>query len=34
MNGIEKYIKENVEEFDVAPVPEGSRNAFLEKVKR
>ena len=33
MNGIEKYIKENIEEFDVAPVPEGSKAIFLEKVK-
>lgn len=33
MNGIEKYIKENIDEFDVAPVPEGSRNAFLQKVQ-
>ena len=33
MNGIEKYIKENIEEFDAAPVPEGSRNAFLQKVR-
>lgn len=33
MSGIEKYIKENIGEFDVYPVPEGSRNAFLEKVK-
>ena len=33
MNGIEKYIKENIEEFDVVPVPEGSRNVFLQKVR-
>ena len=33
MNGIEKYIKEHIEEFDAAPVPEGSRNAFLQKVR-
>ena len=33
MNGIEKYIKENIEEFDLVPVPEGSRNAFLQKVR-
>ena len=33
MNGIEKYIKENIDEFDAAPVPEGSRKAFLQKVK-
>lgn len=33
MNGIEKYIRDNIGEFDVAPVPEGSRNAFLRKVK-
>ena len=33
MKGIEKYIKENIEEFDVVPVPEGSRNVFLQKVR-
>ena len=33
MNGIEKYIKENIEEFDVVPVPERSRNVFLQKVR-
>ena len=33
MNGIEKYIKENIEEFYVVPVPEGSRNVFLQKVR-
>ncbi len=33
MSGIEKYIKENIGEFDAYPVPEGSRNAFLKKVK-
>lgn len=33
MSGIEKYIKENIGEFDAYPVPKGSRNAFLEKVK-
>jgi hypothetical protein len=33
MNGIEKYIKENIEEFDVAPLPEGSRKSFLQKVE-
>ena len=33
MNGIEKYIRENIEEFDVTPVPDGSRKAFLQKVK-
>ena len=33
MKGIEKYIKENIEEFDAAPVPEGSRNVFLQKVR-
>ena len=33
MNGIEKYIKENIEKFDLAPVPEGSRNVFLQKVR-
>ena len=33
MKGIEKYIKENIEEFDLAPVPEGSRNVFLQKVR-
>ena len=33
MKGIEKYIKENIEEFDLAHVPEGSRAIFLEKVK-
>ena len=33
MNGIEKYIKENIGESDVVPVPEGSRNAFMRKVE-
>ncbi len=33
MNGIEKYIRDNIGEFDVAPVPYGSRKAFLQKVK-
>jgi hypothetical protein len=33
MKGIEKYIKENIEKFDLAPVPEGSRNVFLQKVR-
>ena len=33
MSGIEMYIKENIGEFDAYPVPEGSRNAFLKKVK-
>ncbi|MBO5815960.1 MAG: hypothetical protein J6R30_07610 [Bacteroidales bacterium] len=33
MNGIEKYIKENIGKFDVASLPEGSRNSFLQKVK-
>ena len=33
MNGIEKYIRENIEEFDVACVPEGSREIFMQKVK-
>ena len=32
MNGIEKYIKENIDEFDVIPVPEGSRTVFLKKL--
>lgn len=33
MNGIEKYIRENIEKFDVACVPEGSREIFMQKVK-
>lgn len=33
MSGIEKYIRENIEDFDAYPVPEGSREAFLKKVK-
>ena len=33
MNGIEKYIKENIGQSDVVPVPEGSRNAFMRKVE-
>ena len=32
MNGIEKYIRENIGEFDAAPVPEGSKDAFLQKI--
>lgn len=33
MSGIEKYIRENIEAFDAYPAPEGSREAFLKKVK-
>ncbi|MBQ2874731.1 MAG: hypothetical protein IJE85_05485 [Bacteroidales bacterium] len=33
MSGIEKYIRENIEAFDAYPAPEGSRKAFLKKVK-
>lgn len=33
MSGIEKYIRENIEDFDAYPVPEGSREVFLKKVK-
>ncbi len=32
MNGIERYIKENIEAFDAVPVPEGSRETFLKKL--
>ena len=34
MNGIERYIKENIEAFDAVPVPEGSREAFFKKVSK
>lgn len=33
MSGIENYIRENIEAFDDLPVPEGSRETFLKKVK-
>lgn len=29
MNGMEKYIRDNIGSFDIAPVPEGSRERFI-----
>lgn len=33
MSGIENYIRENIEAFDAFPVPEGSKGAFMKKMK-
>lgn len=32
MNGLEKYIRENIGAFDTEPVPKGSRERFIEAV--
>lgn len=32
MNGMEKYIRENIGAFDTEPVPEGSRERFIDAV--
>lgn len=34
MNGIEKYVRENIGAFDTAAVPEGSKEAFLSKLSK